>query len=86
MEGTTANQKQYGMKHCSRRDDDGTRYSLTFGELKKQPYRLMQRITMTQEGAISFGRIFARLQKILPMAERWLDIWERANGEQPSNW
>ena len=86
MEGTTTNQKQYGMKHCRRWDNDGTSYSLTFGELKKEPVRLLQRIRMTQEGAISFGRIFGRLEQILPMAERWLEIWERSNGVQPSNW
>ena len=74
------------MKQCSRWDDDGTCYAITLEDLKEQPFRLVQRIRMTQDDTIDFSSIPSRIQRILPMAARSLEIWESVNKQAPRHW
>ena len=74
------------MKQCNRRDDDGTEYAILFEDLQVQPYRLIQRIVLTQSTIISPGRIHTRIRRILPVAARWLEIWELKHKQEPKHW
>ena len=74
------------MKQCNRWDDDGTHYAIEFGELKEQPFRLIQHVSMTQSDIINFGGIPQRIKRILPIAARSLEIWENTRGRETRHW
>ena len=82
MEGSSNTTRKYAMKQCHRWDDDGTEYQITFEDIKEQPFRLVQRVTISQEDTIIFKRIPARIAHILPLATNWLEIWEHTHSQK----
>ena len=86
MAGNPNTTRTYIIRQCCRWDDDGTHYTITFGELIEQPFRLVKRITITQNDIIDFGKIPKRIERILPLAARSLEIWESTRGQESRNW
>ena len=77
---------RYAIKKCTRHDDDGTKYALTFLEPIILPFQIIQQIEITQSQMIEFNQMASRLKYILPMSERWIEIWETTRQENTHNW